>query len=179
MPDLFKIGSPRRHSNEPYSGDIELEELTISEGMPTTEIGSASDIKEFCTRIRNIFKESQKLSQAQRHDCFDLINDLRSRLSIRPKVEDTYREVDYMHREVYLRQAENVRDNKSVITNLKSLASLDELARKYITSFSAFRVFMQSTEIKFFDLKERLTDLTQTHYNFSENFAYIYNNKRV
>jgi len=146
---------------------IELQEYPIRVRESFQIEGAPADIKVLCEKIRKIFKETQELSKAQRHECFSHIDDLRSRLSICLGAE-------YMHREVYLRQAENIRNKKSVITNPDSLAILDPLAKRYMKSFSDFKNEMLKAEIDFFALKRSVTNLAQAHKIFSQRFAPLY-----
>lgn len=172
---FLTISSKRKGSESfrDFSCEHALEELPIIQDIPS-ELGSAAgDLKQQCINIRNIFRNSQEeLSRDQRHQCFFHINMLRSILSICPNAE-------YMHREVYLRQAEHVRDKKSHVEDPISLASLDGLAKRYIQSFSAFREIILKPFIEFYSIQKSLTTLSMAHFYFSNKFAPISQRARM
>ncbi len=155
--------------------EIELKQFPIDpliiENTPFQEEEIIQDVERLAEKIHEIFTNTI-LTKDQRHECFSLIDKLRKKINICPSAE-------YMHREVFLRQAENILNKNSVIKDEKNLLELTPLAEKYVQGFKNFQNMMKKTVIEYVELFNNLQSLSEAHLLFSSRFSKIFVNSNL
>lgn len=117
--------------------------------------------------VRNIiknFNQPRASAREERNDCFYVIDELRKTLRVCPLAQ-------YMHRENYLREAENLLNNKGILKREQNILKFRPLALRYVKAYVDFCATMKKVDIVFDEMKSSLKELSEAHYEFSCLFS--------